>query len=285
MRISKVLSFLLAVLFLAGTSLSAQTDLISAKELKDLMKNNEDLVIVDGNKSSNYAASHIKGAINIYHMDLYQDGDLSGIIMSPEDLAAFFGDKGISETTPVVVYDDGSQKYSSRVYWILKYIGAEEVKILHKDMDEWAKVRLPLASAATILDPVTFTPDVNPEVFATLDYVKENKDRADVVLVDVRTAEEFNGEKSNSDGHIPGAININYEDLLTDTGAFKPVEALKAIAEANGITPEKEVIFYCRTSVRGTVSFIAFRNILGYDQVRVYDGAYLEWAAANPVVQ
>lgn len=285
MRILKVFASALVFLLLSGISLQAQGDIIAADEFMKLTKADKNVVVVDANKPSNYDANHIKGAINIYHNDLYQDGEIAGLIKSPEELAAFFGEKGISETTPVVVYDDGSQKYSSRVYWILKYLGAENVKLLHKDMDAWRKARIPLTAQATTLEAVTFTPNTDKEeVLAGMGCIKKHQDDPHVVIVDNRTADEYNGLKK-SEGHLPGAININYEDLLTDTGAFKTAEELQAIAKANGIMPDKEVIFYCRTSVRAAVAFAAFRNVLGYKDLKVYDGAYLEWAASNPVVQ
>ena len=85
---------------------------------------------------------------------------------------------------------------------------------------------------------------------------------------------------------IAGSVNINFTELLTDSGAFKSPSELEAIAAAHGITPEKEVIFYCVTSVRGAVAFSAFEGILGYEHVRLYDGAYLEWVGkGNSVVQ
>ncbi len=205
MRTLKYFASLLA-LVLMSIGLVAQVDFVTPEEMKDLMKNNEDLVIVDANKAKTYAASHLKGAINIYHMDLYKDGDIAGLIMDPADLAAFFGERGISETTPVVIYDDGSHKYDTRTYWILKYIGAQDVKILHKDLDEWAKLRLPLTTTATKLDAVTFTPTVNPAFIADLAEVEAAvEDQNDnVVLIDARTADEYKGITS-SEGHIPTA--------------------------------------------------------------------------------
>ncbi len=275
-------SFILAIL-LAG-SVSAQVDIINAKDFMALTKSSDKLVIVDANKAKNYDVNHIKGAINIEHGDLYRPGDIDGLIKSPEDLAAFFGSKGINENSEVVIYDDGSQKYNTRIYWILKYIGANNVRILHKDMDAWRAVRVPLTSAPGKYAATTFTPTVNPAIFATLDDVKARTGQPGVVLIDCRTPDEYNGV-SKSEGHLPGAININHEDLLTETGAFKTAEELKAIAEKNGITADTEILMYCRTSVRACVEFVAFKNILGYEKVRVYDGAYLEWVASNPVVQ
>jgi thiosulfate/3-mercaptopyruvate sulfurtransferase len=275
-------SFILAIL-LAG-NVSAQVDIISAKDFMALTKSNDKLVIIDANKAKNYDVNHIKGAINIEHGDLYRPGDIEGLIKSPEDLAAFFGSKGINENSEVVIYDDGSQKYNTRIYWILKYIGAKNVRILHKDMDAWRAVRVPLTSTPGKFAATDFTPTVNPAIFATLDDVKARMGQPGVVLIDCRTPDEYNGV-SKSEGHLPGAININHEDLLTETGAFKTAEELKAIAEKNGITASTEILMYCRTSVRACVEFVVFKNILGYENVRVYDGAYLEWVASNPVVQ
>lgn len=284
MRITKIVASLL-VLFVLGSTLTAQPDIISAADFMALTKSSDNLVLVDANRSKTYANSHVKNAIHINHNDLYQEGDVSGLILPPEELAAFFGEKGINENTEVVIYDDGSHKYNCRVYWILKYVGAKNVKLLHKDMDAWRKARVPLTSTPGKSKATTFTPEVDESVLATLEYVKENKDSENVVLIDVRTTEEFNGEAKNSDGHIPGAIHMNYTDLLTETGAFKSKEELQAIADANGLTADKELIFYCRTSVRGTVSYVAFKNILGYEKVKVFDGAYLEWVVDNSVVQ
>ncbi len=283
MRVSKIFGSILSILIFIAAAVSAQTDIISAQELMDLKKNSDDLVVLDVNKRKNYDAAHIKDALFVDHNDLYKKGDISGLIESPRVLAAFFGKLGITKTTPVVVTDDGSQKYNARVYWILKYLGAENVKLLHKDMGDWRKARVPLTSTPGKATPATFTASVNPAILAELDYVKANKDKGNVVLVDCRTADEYSGAASNSDGHIPGAININYVDLLTENGAFKSAAELTAIAKKHGITPDKELILYCRTSVRATPSFVAFKNILGYKNVKVYDGAYLEWSANYPV--
>ncbi len=274
------------ILFLiASFTLNAQTDIINAKDFMALTKKCDNLVIVDANKPKNYDANHIKGAINIYHNDLYQDGDIKGLIKSPEELAAFFGEKGINEDSRVVIYDDGSQKYSTRIYWVLKYLGAEKVELLHKDLDKFRAARIPLTATPGKYASTTFTPKVNFHLMANLEDVKSRKDLPGVVLVDCRTADEFNGVK-RSEGHIPGAVHINYEDLLTETGAFKTAAELTTIAETYSITADTELILYCRTSVRAAVAFVAFRNILGFNIVKVYDGAYLEWAAYdNPVVQ
>ena len=275
-----------ATTFSPNVNISIYANIDDVRDRKDL----PGVILIDCrtadefNKPKNYDVNHIKGAINIYHNDLYQEGDIKGLIKSPGELAAFFGEKGINENSRIVVYDDGSQKYSTRVYWVLKYLGANKVEILHKDLDDWRAARVPLTAAPGKYDATTFSPNVNISIYANIDDVRDRKDLPGVILIDCRTADEFNGLKK-SDGHIPGAINLNYADLLTETGAFKSPLDLKTMAADYGITADTEIILYCRTSVRAAVAFVAFQNILGFENVKVYDGAYLEWAANHPVVQ
>ncbi|MBK6904465.1 MAG: sulfurtransferase [Saprospirales bacterium] len=286
MKTYSMLSFVIGLVLMAIMGATAQADLITAKDFMVRMKENPDLAIIDAGKVKTYATSHVKGAVHINHMDLYQKGNpIEGLILASEDLAAFFGSKGISEKSEIVIYDEGSQKYNTRIYWILKYLGAENVKMLHMNMDEWAKVRLPLVSTATEIKPVTFTPSLNPAVYADIEEVKQSIGNPAVVLIDARTEAEYKGTTEDSQGHIPGAILIDHKTFLTDTGAFRPEEEIRKIAEDLGITPDMEIITYCKTSVRAAPVFVAFKNILGYEKVKVYDGAYNEWVVENPVVQ
>ena len=263
-----------AVLF--SLSLFAQGDIISAADFMNLTKTDKNLVIIDASKAETYQKMHVKDAVNIPSESLAMAGnDIEGILKSPTDLAKLFGDAGVSETSTIVVYDEGSQKYSSRVYWTLKYLGAPNVKILHKDMDVWRQSRVPITKMPTPSKKATFTPKVNKALFADINEVKSGKAK----IVDVRTAEEFSGAADNSDGHLPGAINIDHKDLLTDTEAFKSKEEMAKVVAAYGLTPDSPIICYCRTSVRAAVLYAALVNVLGYSNVKVYEGAYLEWVA------
>jgi len=294
MKSYRIPSLLIGLLLTVFYGLSAQveivvpvqTDVISAKDFMARLKENSDLVIIDASKAKTYAANHVKGAIFINHMDLYQkDNPVEGLILPTEDLASYFGNKGISENSEIVIYDEGSQKYNTRIYWILKYIGATDVKMLHMKMEEWSKVRIPLVSTPTELPAKTFTPTINPDIYADIEMVKNAADNPSIVLIDARTEAEYNGTAEDSKGHIPGAINIDYKVFLAGCGMFKTEEEIRKIAEENGVTPDKEIIIYCKTSVRAAPIFVALKNILGYENVRVYDGAYNEWVVENPVVQ
>ncbi|MCF8367553.1 MAG: sulfurtransferase [Bacteroidales bacterium] len=271
--------FLSIIISLIYVSSFAQGDIISAKQFMDLTKSSDKLVVIDASKESSYKVSHVKDAVNIPHSSLYKEGNIEGIIKTSQDLANIFGNNGITENSTIVVYDDGSQKYSTRVYWILKYLGAKDVKILHKDMDEWKKVRVPLTRMPGKITKATFKPSVNNSVIADMAYVKAHLTDGKVKLLDARLPAEYNGtsEKPVSKGHIPGAINLNHEDVLKSNNSFKSKADLEDIASKLGLTPADELIFYCRTSVRGAVLYVAFKEILGYNNVKVYDGAYTEW--------
>ena len=267
---------------LFSSTLFAQGDIISAADFVKLIKSDKNLVIIDASKADAYTKMHISKAVNIPSESVSVEGaDIDGLLKSPEELATLFGNAGVSETNNIVVYDGGSQKYSSRVYWTLKYLGAPNVKILHKDMNEWKAARVPVTKMPSSVKKTSFTPKVVAYDNATINEVKSGKS----VIIDCRTAEEFNGTDENSDGHIPGAINIDYKELLTDTEAFKSKEELEKIMAKYGITANTPVISYCRTSVRATVLFAALTNVLGYDKVQVYDGAYLEWIAEGNSIE
>jgi thiosulfate/3-mercaptopyruvate sulfurtransferase len=151
-------------------------------------------------KRKNYKANHIKGSILVSYADVIKDGDIKGLMLDPEDLAKFFGEKGVSDKNTIIVYDNGSQKYSSRMYWLLKYLGASSVKILHKDYDQWRKARIMVTSAPAKGKATTFTANVNPAILANMADAKKSITDPNIVLVDTRNAKEFSGTDDKSPG-------------------------------------------------------------------------------------
>jgi|FLOH01.1.fsa_nt_gi thiosulfate/3-mercaptopyruvate sulfurtransferase len=261
------------VVLLYSSGLMAQGDIISAADFMKMFKTDKNMIVVDASKAESYTKTHVKGAVNIPHKTLYKTGEIEGLIEDPAKLASIFGSKGVSETKTIVVYDGGSQKYSSRLYWILKYLGAPNVKILHKDMNQWRKSRVPITKMPTKVAKATFTPKVNNAVYADMAYVKSGK----ATLIDARTLEEFNGTSDKSVGHIPGSINIGYKEVLTSTDAFKNKPNMEEFVSKFNLSEDKPIIVYCNTGVIATVIYVGLTNVLGWDNVKVYDGAYTEW--------
>jgi thiosulfate/3-mercaptopyruvate sulfurtransferase len=279
----KTWMFILLALF-AFTITSAQ-DLIEANALAKIMKQ-PNTVIVSTIADAEYAKVHINGAISLYHKDLY---DANTMLLPDAQVAAILGKKGISEDLTIVLYDNGTSKYSGRMYWILDYMGAENVKVLNGGMKAWKAARKPITKTSSTRKATTFTPSINQGYMADESEVSKATTSPSYVIVDARTPEEFAGtaETALRPGHIPGAVNVNYADLLASSGKMKSVASLQEIFTAAGVSKDKTVILYCETSIRAGVEFLALKSILGYPKVKVYDGAYSQWQAvsSNKIVQ
>ncbi len=275
----KKLITLLFSLFIVTASFAVAH--ISNQEFADLIKNSKDLVIIDGNRAANYATSHVKNAINVWQQDLFLTSTPEGKFKSNEDLAKYFGDKGISETSNIVIYDDGTNKYTTRLWFTLKYLGATNVKIVTKIDAEWGKYRIPVTSAVpTKPTPVKFNVKANPAMLSDFENMKAKIGKPEFVLVDVRYVEEYNGvdKDKKSEGHLPGAILIPHKELLKADGSFKSKDEIAAIAKQYGLSPEKEIVFYCYSGVRAAVNYYVFKEIMEYPNVTVLDGGYNYWA-------
>ncbi len=278
-----LMSFMLV--FLAPLFLSAQTDFITPAELGKKLKAKEKVTIISVRKASDYKKAHLKNAIHVDLKKLAKEGEPKGVLKSPEEMSKYFGSKGISGKGLIVIYDDGKMKYAGRAYWILKYLGAENVNIMHRDLAKWRSARLLVTKAPTKTKPVTFNLKVNKNIFVDTDWVKAHLKDPKVVLVDVRPPDEFNGTstKPESKGHIPGAKNLEYKKVTNENGILKSKSEIQNLVNGVGATPDKTIVLYCATSTRAGIVFFALKNILGYPDVRVYDGAYNEWVINNPV--
>jgi len=283
------LLLIFAVASLAGTF--AQQDIITTKEFKGLMKSNKELVIIDASKSKVYKKAHVKNAMHILYAKLNKPkaSNPMGMIQTADFIADYMGKLGVSADDEIVIYDGGSQKYSSRMYFTLKYAGAKNVKMVHKDMAVWGKNRIMLTAAAPKKrKAASFVPTAQDNMLVSLDYLVANKDKANVVIVDTRSPAEFAGEKKVIDGvfgRIPGSINIPFEEFELDGGAFKNKAQLQTLADKYGIGQDKEVIFFCKTGVKGAVAYIAFNNILGHPNAKLYDGGCAEYCVKYDLVK
>ncbi len=285
MKTKNILSTLL-VFFLFIATAVAQGNIITTDQFKALKKANKELVIIDASKAKLYTATHITGAINIPYKILNQkEGVVDGLLKTTEDLAKLLGEKGVSDQDEIVIYDEGSQKYSTRVYWVLKYLGATNVKILHKEMSAWGKARIKLTSAVPNVKAKTFTVNVNADMLADIAFVKESLANENVVIIDARSEKEFIGsddvKKKYSEGHLPGAIHLEFKDVLNDNKSFMNAEAFAD----KGYTADKTYIMYCKTGVKASVPYVYFKEVLGFENVKVYDGAYLEWVAQGETIE
>jgi len=280
-------SFVLMIAFVLSASASiAQGDIITAKDFGKAIKD-KNTVVVSVQSKKNYGVSHIKGAIHLDHTKLYKEGKPEGLLKSPAEMAKIFGDLGISNTNNIIVYDGAKDKYAGRVYWILKYLGAKNVKLLEKDMKAWRSARVPLTKSPAKGKATTFTASIDNSVIVDMAWMKSHFKDANVVIVDVRETDEYVGTSTShkSPGHIAGAVNLNWETLVNGQGVLKDKASIESLFKSAGITADKTIVFYCATSVRAGLPFFVAKTIMGFPNVKVYDGAMNEWEtdASNPI--
>lgn len=240
-----------------------------------------DLVMVDVRSPEKYRAGHLPGAVSL---DLAQTNDpnhpVRGMLAPPERVAALLGSLGIGPQTWVVAYDDFEHMLAARLFWILDYLGHPRVSILHGGLPQWEAEGRPLTSNEPPLAPTTLVPRLREECLATKDYILSRMKGGDSLLWDARSRGEYTGEfiRRGRGGHIPGAVNLDYSLLMTDTEPprFRPAAELRLILAQAGITPDKEVIAYCLVGVRSALAYFTLR-LLGYPRVRNYDGSWEEW--------
>lgn len=270
-----ILTLFVGFLFI---QVAVASDFIDAKELTKIMKD-KNVVIISAQKPSLYSDFHITGSINLPPAILTNDEPVPYILKSVSEMEKIIGAKGVSNTNTIVVYDEGSSKYSGRLYWNLKYLGVENVKILNGGIEAWKASRKPVTSTPSKRKATTFTANVNNQYIATLSEVKKATNDPNYVIIDARSSSEFAGtDKSDlRKGHIPNAVHIEYKDVIDSNGKLKSAEALKALYTAKGVTPDKTIIIYCKTSVRAAIEFAALSSVLGYQNVKVFDGAFCEW--------
>ena len=236
-------------------------------------------VLLDLRPAEAFAAGHIPGAA---HLDLF---GLSLVDTDPAPLAAFLWiiahlltARGVDAGRPVVVYDDQSGIRAARAFWFLEFFGHPDARLLDGGFGAWDRAGLPATRDAEA--PVRGTWEVGRDDtrLATWRQVSERLDRTDVAILDTRSDEEYSGSlaRAKRGGAIPGAVHVEWTRNLDAAGAFKPAADLRAMYEAAGVTPDKEVVSYCQGGYRAAHGYFALR-LLGYPRVRNYLGSWKEW--------
>jgi thiosulfate/3-mercaptopyruvate sulfurtransferase len=234
-----------------------------------------------------YHLGHVPGAISWPWKEALWDSAMRDF-PTPQDFARRMGAAGISNDTIVVVYGEGVQ-FGVYAWWVFRLCGHENVRLLDGARYRWKAEGRPLEHDVPPSPPkAEYTPVPRNETLRILrDEVIAALGDRNTSIVDARSREEYAGERVGAPGgpdvgamragRIPGAKHLHYLDLLDENMAFKPVADLKALFGARDITPGKRTIAYCRLSHRATVLYFALTELLGFENVRVYDGSWTEW--------
>lgn len=234
-----------------------------------------------------YRAGHIPGAIG-WNWQLDTQNPLRRNVPDPAAFAALMRRSGIANETTVVLYGDKNNWFAAYAFWLLKYYGHANVRLLNGGRKKWIAEGRPLTTEPPVLTPTSYqVQDIDPDLRAWRDQVLAALNRPAVALIDVRSAKEFSGELLAPDylpeegaqrgGHIPGAVNIGWGETVQSDGTFKPVEELRRMFTDHDITPEREVIVYCRIGERSSHTWFVLKYLLGYPRVSNYDGSWTEW--------
>jgi thiosulfate/3-mercaptopyruvate sulfurtransferase len=236
-------------------------------------------LILDLRPPEAYAAGHIPGAL---HLDLWgfslPDTDpapLNAFMWMIEHVLAIHG---VTNATPVVIYDDQSGIRAARAFWFLEYFGHPSVRVLDGGFTAWVREQLPVTRDAAPPPASNWTGGREAQTLATWRDVRDALSRRDAVVLDARSDGEYCGTtvRAKRGGAIPGAVHIEWTKNLTPEGDFKPAAELRAMYEQAGVTPDREVIAYCQGGYRAAHSYLALR-LLGYPRVRNYVGSWKEW--------
>jgi thiosulfate/3-mercaptopyruvate sulfurtransferase len=260
--------------------------------------NNANLRVVECDvDAALYGEGHIPGAVKLDCQTELVNRNTRDLI-SLTDFEKLAGRLGISETHRVVFYGDQHNIMACYAYWVFKQFGHDDLKVLDGGRDTWLANGLTLTRETPTVVPVKFKArriaqelralrdDVldhigNPD--PTMPSARMDDDRA---LVDDRTREEFEGvfamdsgypPRFLRSGHIPGAANVPYLELLSDDGTFKSIDEIKKILGKKGVTAEKDTVVYTRIGERASLMWFVMHELLGYPKVRTYDGSWTEW--------
>jgi thiosulfate/3-mercaptopyruvate sulfurtransferase len=238
------------------------------------------LRIVDCDLPDTYARAHLPGAVNPRD-HYYKDPDDGRFIAPPEQFAAMMQALGIGDETEVVGYDQSGLRLAARLWWCLNYYGHARVHILDGGWNLWLKQGRPVTMEPARPPAAKFTPQAPDESFVGAEYVMAALARPDAVVLDVRSDAEWQGKENRGNkraGRMPGAVHHEWLNNLTaEDQHFRPAAELRAACEALGVTPDKEVITVCQAGIRASSAAVALK-LLGYPNVRVYDGSFADWA-------
>jgi thiosulfate/3-mercaptopyruvate sulfurtransferase len=208
-------------------------------------------------------------------------------IVPKAKLEKLLGAAGITPDTTVVLYGDNNNWFAAWAFWQLKVYGHKDVRIMDGGRKKWLAEGRELETSKPAVRATTYTarePDLSIRAF--LPEVQKAMGRPDVALVDVRSPQEFTGEilappglpeTCQRGGHIPGAKSIPWGKACNEDGTFKSREELATLYGSQGVTPEKEVIAYCRIGERSSHTWFVLKYLLGYQNVKNYDGSWTEW--------
>ena len=249
-----------------------------------------DVVVAEVDENPDlYDEGHIPGAVKLHWRDDLQD-PVERDLIEKADFERLMGSLGIGNDTTVVLYGDKNNWFAAYAYWYLKIYGHADVRILDGGRQKWIDEGRELSAEAPSPAPAAYTAQERDESIRIYrDDVRAAIGTGGPALVDVRSPQEYAGdllappgyeqEGAQRGGHIPTAQSIPWAQAVRDDGTFKSADDLRALYEGKGVTPDKDVTAYCRIGERSAHTWFVLTHLLGYKNVKNYDGSWTEWGS------
>ncbi len=266
----------------ANPDVLVSTDWV-AQHLKDpkvrVVETDEDVLLYD--------IGHVPNAVKIdWHTDL--NDPIVRDYLDAEHFSALLQAKGIAEDTTVVFYGDKNNWWACYALWVFKLFGFKEARIMNGGRKKWIDEGRELSKIVPTYAKTTYrAPSRDDRKIRAFRYDVQTHLDKKLPLVDVRSPGEYSGqllhmadypqEGALRGGHIPGAKNIPWAKAVAEDGTFKSVTDLKDLYGTQGITPDKDIVAYCRIGERSSHTWFVLTYLLGYPSVRNYDGSWTEW--------
>ncbi|MDQ3937204.1 MAG: sulfurtransferase [Chloroflexota bacterium] len=240
--------------------------------------------------TSAYDTGHLPGAVGFNWSSQLND-PVRRDLVSRDELQTLLRDAGVNDDTLIVLYGDNNNWFAAWAYWQLRYHGLDNVRLLDGGRKKVEAAGLPLTTDAPSHPQgnINLPESTREEIRAYRDEVVGGIGQSDRGLVDVRSPEEFRGElaapahlpqeAAQRKGHIPSAVNVPWSTAVAEDGTFKSAEELREIYGGKGISPDKEVVAYCRIGERSSHTWFVLSELLSYPKVRNYDGSWTEYGS------
>jgi thiosulfate/3-mercaptopyruvate sulfurtransferase len=246
-------------------------------------------------ETSLYDTEHVPGAVNFSWTSQLQD-QVQRDIIAKADFETLLSQAGIGSNTHVVLYGDNNNWFAAYGFWIFQYYGHENVSLMDGGLKKWKAEGRAMSAEVPHYPPTNYrVTNVNADYRADRDYIKTRLGNHNFEMVDVRSPAEYSGEiiappgmteTAQRAGHIPGAVNVPWSQAVAEDGTYKPQEELMELYGNKGIKGNgNEIVTYCRIGERSSHTWVVMKFILGYNNVRNYDGSWTEWGnlIGNPI--
>jgi thiosulfate/3-mercaptopyruvate sulfurtransferase len=240
---------------------------------------------VDADRSL-YEQGHVTGAVALNWLTELSH-PLIRDVGPMDELEKLLSKAGIRNESSIVLYGDANNCYAAYAFWVLKFYGHQDVRLMNGGCKKWIEESRETTSVIKRFLPSQYAaPGRDESIRARRDLILHTVKHFDRVLIDVRPIQEYNGEiiapagigeSARRGGHIPGAICIPTELIVRPDGLFRMRDELERIFGRRGLTPDRETIVYCRTGERAALSWFALKYLLGFEKTRLYDGGWTEY--------